>query len=347
MLSQLQFIKHSNNKGFSLIELMIAISISLVLLLGLVQIFISSKRSYNIQDSIARMQENGRYAVELLSGDIRLAGYMGGNADVTTIGGSTPPELPDGSCVSDSDRQWGRMIARGIFGINDGLTGYNCIEAAGGTPEFGQYLSGDILTVRYAKPVALKATDSVNNLGYYIKSSPMVGQIEIIDNKTRPIDSFFNTTAAASVAFNITDTPVTYNKLVARSYYSGFQQSDCNGNTFTVPTLYRLALGTNGTPQQQEIIRGIENLQLQYGEDVNNDGSPDQYLDADDITNWTAIKAVRLWLLVRDECPSAGYNNTNTYQMGDANGDANFEANDNFRRHLYTSTIMLRNNETI
>lgn len=333
MLSQYQFNKFSN-KGFSLVELMVAISISLILLVGLIQVFISSKRSYNIQDSIARMQENGRYAVGLLSDDIRLAGYMGGNADVTAIGGTSAPVLPDGNCVGTNDTQWGRMIARGIYGLNDELAGYNCIVAAGGTPQPGQYLSGDILTVRYAQPTLLTASDSVNNQGYYIKSSPMDGQIELINSTTRDIESFFGT---------LTDTPITYNKLESYAYYSGYQQSDCNGNTIGVPTLYRLALDTSGTPQRQEIIRGVENLQVQYGEDSNNDGSPDQYHNANDVTDWRFIKAVRLWLLIRDECPSTGHSNTNTYAMG----DSDLVANDNFRRHLYTTTVMLRNNEAI
>ncbi len=333
MLSQRRFFTRLS-KGFSLVELMVAITISIVLLTGLIQIFLSSKRSYNIQDSIARMQENGRYAIELLNNDIRLAGYMGGNADVTTIGGSSAPVEPDGSCVSSSDTQWGRMIARGVFGLNDALTGYGCISAAGGTPQPGQYLSGDILTVRYARPTSLGSADSVSNRGYYLKGSPMDGQIELVNNTSAAIDSFFSP---------LTDTPVSYNKLETYTYYSGFQQADCNGNAIGVPTLYRLALNTNGTPQRQEIIRGIENLQIQYGEDSDNDGSPDQYHNANEVTNWNLVKAVRLWFLVRDECPSGGYQNTNTYDMA----DNPLTVDDSFRRHLYTTTVMLRNSEAI
>lgn len=330
-----------NNAGFSLVELMVAISISLVLLVGLIQVFISSKRSYNIQDSIARMQENGRYAVELLNRDLRLAGYMGGNADVTTISGNSAPVVPDGNCVGSSDAQWGRMVARGLFGLNDALTGYDCINTAAGTPQPGQYLAGDIITVRYAKPAGLKSTDSVNYRGYYLKSSPMDGQIELVNSTSVAIDSFFG---------SLTDAPVSYNKLESYAYYIGFQQADCNGNATATPALYRLALDTNGTPERQEMIRGIENLQVQYGEDSDNDGSPNQYKNADDVADWAMIKSVRLWLLVRDECPSSGYTNQNTYLMGDfgeENTTPGFTPNDSFRRHLYTTTVMLRNNEAI
>ncbi len=63
--------------GMTLIEIMIALLVGLFLLAGLYQIFISGKQSYRLSDGQSRMQENARYALEVLSHDIRLAGYMG------------------------------------------------------------------------------------------------------------------------------------------------------------------------------------------------------------------------------------------------------------------------------
>lgn len=329
--------------GFSLVELMVAITISLILIGGLIQIFISSKRSYLIQDSIGRMQENGRYVMDVLHSDLRLAGYLGGNADVTTVGGNLAPITPDGSCVGNDDDQWGRMIARGVFGINDGLANYNCISAAGNSPQLGEYLSGDILTVRYAKPVRVDNNGRIRNgtAGLYLKSSPMDGEIGLVTNTRSDIETFFDNAG-------LTDTPISYNKLETYSYYSGYQQSDCNGNSVDVPALYRIALDNDGEPTRQEIVRGVENLQVQYGIDTDNNGSINQFLDADNINDWTIVRTVRIWLLIRDECPSIGYTNTNNYVMGDSGLDLSGEGNsDNFRRHLYTSTVTLRNNQAI
>jgi type IV pilus assembly protein PilW len=73
------------NRGFSLVELMVALVITLILLAGIGQIFLSSKKSFTIQDSLGRMQENGRYAMETLTQDVRRAGFWGGNPDITTI----------------------------------------------------------------------------------------------------------------------------------------------------------------------------------------------------------------------------------------------------------------------
>ncbi|MBN4082045.1 PilW family protein [Beggiatoa alba] len=270
-MQPLSFNCKRDSKGFSLVELMVAISISLVLLIGLIQIFISSKRSYTIQDSIARMQENGRYAVGLLTKDLRLAGYMGGNADITTISGNHPPIEADGNCGGLNDPRWGRMIARSVFGINDGLTDYTgCITAAGASPQPNDYLSGDVLVIRYARPTQLVLANEVNIGGYYLYSSLSYGEITLLDkNEVITLNTI-----------DPDDTPITYNKLESYAYYVGHKNGDCNGIETAVPALQRLALSTTGTPEKQEIIRGVENLQAQYGEDSNNDGSPNQYLDA-------------------------------------------------------------------
>ena len=62
--------------------------ITLILLGGIAQIFLGSKKSFTIQESLGRMQENGRYAMEVLTQDLRRAGYWGGNADITEITGT-------------------------------------------------------------------------------------------------------------------------------------------------------------------------------------------------------------------------------------------------------------------
>ncbi|MQM39532.1 hypothetical protein KBTX_03561 [wastewater metagenome] len=62
-------------QGLTLIELMIALVLGLMLSAGAVQLFIANKQSYRLQDALARVQENGRFAVHRLSRDIRMAGY--------------------------------------------------------------------------------------------------------------------------------------------------------------------------------------------------------------------------------------------------------------------------------
>jgi type IV pilus assembly protein PilW len=63
--------------GLSLIEIMIALLIGAFLIGGVLQIFIDSKQTYRMQQNLSRLQENGRFAMDFLAQDIRMAGYWG------------------------------------------------------------------------------------------------------------------------------------------------------------------------------------------------------------------------------------------------------------------------------
>lgn len=66
-----------HQRGLSLIELMVAITLGLLLTGGMIQLFSSSKVTFQTNDAIARVQENGRFALELLKRDLRMAGTHG------------------------------------------------------------------------------------------------------------------------------------------------------------------------------------------------------------------------------------------------------------------------------
>lgn len=65
------------SRGFSLIELMISMLIGLIILNGVIQLAINSKRSYLDNQAISQIQENARFAVDILSRELRVAGYVG------------------------------------------------------------------------------------------------------------------------------------------------------------------------------------------------------------------------------------------------------------------------------
>jgi type IV pilus assembly protein PilW len=85
----------NSQRGLSLIEIMVALAIAAILLLGLSQIFVGSKNVYRLQEGMARVQENARFALQYLEENVRMAGYMGcGNdVDLTTHAGSPPSYL--------------------------------------------------------------------------------------------------------------------------------------------------------------------------------------------------------------------------------------------------------------
>lgn len=324
-------------RGVTLIELMVALVISGILALGIVQIFATNKRAFQLNDTASGMQENGRFAYGVLMQDLRRAGHFGGNSNISQITGTTGIIVPANTCPTDNT--WARMVQWRTVGLNDTRTNgagvaYACIPAT-------DYLRGDILALRYTAGNEITAvTMAANANSLYLRSSLFEGRL-------------FTGTNNANVANNTSGTFEKNQALIAHAYYVGPSGRNCSfndsaGNTIPVPALFREILDASGVPTQEEVASGIEHLQLQYGVDTNDDQNIDQYFNANNITddlvttpNWTQVVAVRFWILARAECPTNGYTNTNTYTMGDLTYDPN--PDDGFKRQVYSGTVALRN----
>jgi type IV pilus assembly protein PilW len=306
--------------GLSLIELMIAVVIGLILIGGLIQVYLSSKQSYNAQEQLARMQESGRFAMDLITRDLRRAGYTGGDVvALNSYDGSVPPPVPPAHDCG-STNEWGRMIGWRVSGLNNANTGYACATG---------YLGGtDILAIRYAGfDIIDPAVTPLQADAVYVRTtlSPPVGRVFTGDTDATnqlPLDAGTPDHLLAVVR-----------PLVSNAYYVGDSGRTCNGQP--IPALHQVRLHPQtGAPVAEEIAPGVEQLQVRYL--LNN-----TYVDADAVGNdWPEVSAVRVWLLVRGECPEPGLGSTVTYDMGDTSWPA---APDNFRRQLYVSTVMLRN----
>ena len=331
------------NRGFSLVELMVALVVTLILLAGIGQIFLSSKKSFVIQDSLGRMQENGRYAMETIEQDVRRAGYWGGNADVGEVNDYTPGGISNGNKVATddgkcSDANWARMLSHRIFGKNDNRQDYTCLPADSAP-------KGDILVLRYSAPWEIGGittgptymADHPNQ--FFMRSSLFDGQLfQGKDETAIPI---------------ITAPVIRTAELVSHGYFIHNSESGdankCTGSD-AVPSLYRMTL-TDGALLSEEVAYGVDNFQVQYGvddEDIcgsgkSDDNSVDCFVDAKAANDpmWGKVIAARVWLLTRAECPETGYTNDTTYTM--AGVPYTPPANDHYRRQLYTSTIRLRN----
>jgi type IV pilus assembly protein PilW len=346
------------SRGFSMIELMVALVITLILLAGIGQIFLGSKKSFVIQNALARIQENGRYAMDLLASDLRRAGYWGGNADINTITGSQGVNLAAAEKCTDTTNgpsDWSRMLGRSIYGLDlsgtekpsDTGNDYSCIKDAGATP----YIRGDVLLVRYAHPSAigsitkpLPCNKTAPNTTikdcypneYFLRSSLFRGRL-------------FQGVNSENTENNLVAPAIRTSELVAHAYYIGESSnaSACPADG-AVPSLYRVSL-VNGAFSADEVAYGVDNLQVKYGVDTSGDGVVDRYYDGDEIDStdttkpdWEEVVAARIWLLVRAECPETGYTNSNTYVMGENYTPAD-TAGRGYRRKLYTSTVKLRN----
>jgi len=308
--------KNLNNKhrqsGFSLIELMVAVTLGLFLMTALVEVLLSGNRSFTSANHLSRLQENGRMATSMIVTDLKRAGYMGGNSEVGNILGNLGPETPEISC-NTADTTWGRMVTEGVSGLNDMNTGYACIPNS-------SYLRGDVLTVRFASPWVVTGALSDNLI--YLRTSLFEGKI-------------FKGSDGGTIDNNIDDTPQSVHELLSYAYYVGNSGRSCAGAP--VPALLRVRMGPTGQPETQELLPGVEHFQVQYGVDDGVTGL--QYLNANVVTDFNQVTSARIWLLIRAECAETGFTDGKTYTLG----GQTYTPGDGFRRQLYSSVIMLRN----
>jgi type IV pilus assembly protein PilW len=301
-------------QGLGLVEIMIAMMLVAVMFNGLMEIFLSSRQTYNATDNLTRLQENGRTTVDILVAGLRRSGYLGGNSDPTSIAGSAGQAASAATCAT-GNTTWARMISQPVYGLDDTAAGYDCIDSA--------YLGGDILTLRYASPWVV-ATGSFVGTRLYLRSSLFEGKI-------------FPGSAAANNLNVVFDTPQRQHELLSYAYYVADTNRTCNG--VAIPGLFREALDVNNLPASEELIAGIENIQFQY-----NIGN--QYVDADAISlaNWDNVVSVKLWVLVRAECPETGYTDGRSYVLGDLYPTtAPYVPADSYRRMLFSTVVALRN----
>lgn len=102
-------------QGLSLVELMVAILISSLILIGLVQVFSGSRQTYSVNEGMSRLQENGRFAVDFLERDIRMAGNVGcrnmleESATTGTAGTVVATNYLNNQTIAPFDLTWGAI----------------------------------------------------------------------------------------------------------------------------------------------------------------------------------------------------------------------------------------------
>ena len=149
--------------GFSLIELMIAITIGLLILAGMLVVFVNTSATRNEIDRTNRQIESGRYALEILRDDIQLAGFYGemnwGNfiAPSNVPPAPLPATMPDPCASALTERTNGGT--QGVMRLHvQGLNNYvastlSCLTGANAVKP-----GTDVIVVRRAKTCTAGAT---------------------------------------------------------------------------------------------------------------------------------------------------------------------------------------------
>lgn len=305
--------------GLSLIELMIAMTIGLVLLAGVVLTVTNSSRTQQEIERLGRQIENGRYAMQLFQEQVPHAGYYGEYYDIRE-----PSSMPDpcSTNVSDIDDALGLPI-QGYDSVS-GNPSLTCLSD-------GEHRDGtDILVLR-------RASTSTTPIGGLTANEVYIQSLSI--NKV--VAQAAGTEDAGSPGSfdleKLDDTPANIRKLRTDIYFIGAGDDG-------VPTLKRKTMVADGTLGWQEelLATGIEQMQVEYGVDTDENGTAHDYdTDPSTVAEWTDVIAVKLHLVVRNERPTPGYTNAKTYDLG---LEGTYDPpDDGYRRRAYVSAIRAAN----
>jgi type IV pilus assembly protein PilW len=358
--------------GVSLIELMTALTIGLLILVGLTSVFVNSSNSNRELKNTAEQIESGRYSIEFLAQDIRHAGYYGELSTMPTV----PSTAPD-PCAAPT---------AGTLDLTPPVAAGTSTTSPLGLPI--QYISSasipsgcsSLLTAANLAPnsdiVVVRRTDT-NRIGItsaasgtivantvYLQTMPYVLSIQYgvagsytgIKDATgsdSPINLQRPDTSVAAVGspaiFPLTSASVrqlrTHIYFVAPCSVGKGASGQCTGASGedTIPTLKRLEMGTSGAFSIAAISEGIQAIRIEYGvddtpttADVNTglvgDGVPDSYVNAPSLAQMSNIVAARIYVLARNTNLTRGYVDDKTYTLGTYTTTA---TNDQYKRHVY------------
>ncbi|MEJ1464680.1 MAG: PilW family protein [Candidatus Sedimenticola sp. (ex Thyasira tokunagai)] len=343
-------IQQNDECGFSLVELMVAMVISLILIGAAGTTYITSKKSYNHQEDLGRIQENARFALEFIKYDIRMAGYYGCADDPSSVtnhvnGGSGT--LFD---TSNSLRGINNATAVSTWSPDSGALGVSDIRLGTDAITISYLGSGEITISTPYMPQKSAALHTA--AGNALKQGDIVAVTDCYSTDIFQISNA-NPDSSGTVDHNTggSTSPGNATKPLSKTYEGDafirayravryYIRSDAGGG----PALMRQSLtNTAGSvaAAAEELVEGIEDMQILYGEDTSGSSEPDIYRDAGSVVDWDRVRSVRISLLSSSINEYGLEKDTQTYTLLDTTFDDS--SDERRRRRVFTTTVLARN----
>lgn len=347
-------------KGLSLVELMIAITLGLILLAGVMQIFLSSKGVFSSQQALSRIQESGRMAIEFLARDIRMAGFMGcaSRSETMTIHNT----------LNNADKI--------TFSFQNGIEGFTEENFPVADSKITQTIKAgtDVVALRYSSSSGIYVTDNNDAAQLFVNNDVSKNTVTCKGTK-QPVsglceeDIVIVTDCEKAVVFQISGIAAG-NSGKVNIQHAGANMSPGNAETSwggnsdkqrtfnagaqlltATSVVYFIADGLSGRPSlwqnlngvSLELLEGVEDMHITYGVDTDADQDyvPNEYVPADDDINWSRVVSVRVELLVASiEDKVSPEFQTYTFPT---DAEEPTTADDYRLRQIFTTTVALRN----
>jgi type IV pilus assembly protein PilW len=360
-------------RGLTLIELMVSVTIMLIVLAALIALFLNVNSTQREMVKVNRQIEGGRLSVFVLENEVAHAGfwenYMPEFDDLTVS--SVPTKVPTGvapdPCLPYTAANWTDDYKRSLLDIP--VQAYDAVPASCAALLTNKKAGTDVLVVRHAETcVAGMPNCEADSLGKLYFQSTFCGT-------QKPSDFDLSTAGFTTMLAKNCTAPAPKRKFISDIYYvRTYAETATDG----IPTLMRSRFdlsATGGLAQQPPValIEGIEGFRVELGLDTlsktgaavnytqaiawadpanrstptnRGDGSPDgdfvhcstaSPCTSDQLINVTSLK---LYVVARSLETSPGHTDARTYNLG---SDAIGPFNDHYKRHAFTTAVRLTN----
>jgi type IV pilus assembly protein PilW len=323
-------------QGFTLVELMIAVTLGLIILAALTLFFVQTSQNRSEIERNSRQIENGRFAVDALRTDVSMAGFF---ADIWQPLAVTTWLAPE-ACVTDPAAMGfvsGLLTPRlpvPLFGYANAAGVPGCVTGAIATT--------DVLVVRRFNSESTAVASAAPSQVYVQITECKADEASYPD---KPFVIAPGSTPGAFVLHKLDCvTPAAIWRYREQLYYVR-NCSECAGAGDGIPTLWRLELD-GGAVTAVPLVEGIEQFRVDYGLDADGDGTPEAWRRCDTTTPCTALEwsnmiSARIYVLSKNLERSANHTDDRTYSMGLSGTVGPF--NDAFKRAVYTAQVTLQN----
>jgi len=361
-------------KGFSLVEFMVAMAISLVVVVAASSVYLNTSQTQRVLTDRQNLFENARVALDIIGRDLENAGYYPSDFSpalddwvqtVNVMGYREPCFNPRPVPGGGTDKFEPRFcpfsdppaLNEAVFGCTgqkltrtgtDAAVAYACGTLPTGVASTDvdglvvNYFTTDAASLSIGQrgdcegaDVARDAINSRNGIGSSAAPTRIKGNSEL------KLTDEINTTPKKMLE-TVPDQPL----FVSNRYSANLVTETIDGQTITS---YSLACDGNGNDNDasaaaasaaQPMVSGIAQLKFQYRQqDPASVSGNSQYFSAEDVANWADVNAVRVCILARSSSPAA---NLPSYTLPDCDG-ANQTYTDRFQRKVFTQVFALKN----
>ena len=339
-------------RGVTLVELMIALTLGTILLIGVVQVFTSNQHTFRINDNVGRLQENARTALDYIGRDVRgaggtsclripeneLADLAAGVRRTATVNVVANPPLLGGLALGEEIRGFDGGNYPVMGAVGDAVVGGTDGLRIGRPGDCGASLTGNLAPTNANIMLPASANACGFEDGQVFIISDCTSAVIFRGNLNNPnanqltINHAMNlNTANREIAY---DDSATVSSLVTRGFYISIR----NGRR-------ALVIDTGNGPNNPVLAENVENMQILYGVDQTGDLSADAFVNAGAVADWSRVVAAQINLLMASDPASNLIPAPQTYAwLADAAvAPANVVAGDRRIYRTFSQTITLRN----